>query len=62
MNDFQIYLQGAASVKYELLYYLTNFVSSISVKELTDKAAVFSEIKNCKVEISDLINQEEKAV
>ena len=54
MNNFQFFLQGAASIKFELLYYLTNFVSSISVKELTDRNAVFSEIKNIRVEIPEL--------
>jgi type VI secretion system protein ImpG len=54
MNNFQVYLQGAASMKYELLYYLTNFVSSVSVKELTDRNATFSEIKNFRVEIPEL--------
>ena len=54
MNNFQFFLQGAASIKFELLYYLTNFVSSISVKELTDRNAAFSEIKNIRVEIPEL--------
>jgi|WetSurMetagenome_2_1015567.scaffolds.fasta_scaffold18037_3 type VI secretion system protein ImpG len=54
MNNFQFFLQGAASIKFELLYYLTNFISAISVKELTDRNATFSEIKNFRVEIPEL--------
>ena len=37
MNNFQFYIQGAASIKFELLYFLTNFVSSVSVKETNNK-------------------------
>jgi len=59
MNNFQFYLQGAASIKYELLYYLTNFVSSISIKELTDRNASFSEIKNFRIEIPELYSDEQ---
>jgi type VI secretion system protein ImpG len=59
MNNFQLYLQGAASIKYELLYYLTDFISSVSVKELTDKSAAFSEIKNYKIEIPELSADEQ---
>lgn len=61
MNNFQFFLQGAASIKFELLYYLTNFVSSISVKELTDRNAAFSEIKNFSVEIPEL-NSDDQTV
>ena len=61
MNNFQFFLQGAASIKFELLYYLTNFVSSISVKELTDRKAAFSEIKNFSVEIPEL-NSDDQTV
>ncbi len=58
MNNFQIYLQGAASIKYELLYFLTNFVSSISVKELSDNKAPYTEIKDFRIEIPDLFTED----
>ena len=54
MNDLQLFLQGAASVKYNLLYYLTNCVSSVSVRENTGKNAPFTELQNWKIEISGL--------
>ncbi|MDY0083611.1 MAG: type VI secretion system baseplate subunit TssF, partial [Ignavibacteriaceae bacterium] len=58
MNNFQLYLQGAASIKYELLYFLTNFVSSISIKELSDPKSPYTEIKDFKVEIPELYTED----
>lgn len=58
MNNFQLYLQGAASIKFELLYFLTNFVSSVSVKELSDTKAAYTEIKDFKIEIPDLYSED----
>ena len=54
MNAFDLYLQGAASIKYDLLYYLTNYVTSVSVKELNNRNSVFSRIRDYKIEIPDL--------
>lgn len=61
MNNFQLYLQGAASIKFELLYFLTNFVSSVSVKELSDTKAAYTEIKDFKIEIPDLYSEDYSA-
>ncbi|MCZ7610526.1 MAG: type VI secretion system baseplate subunit TssF [Ignavibacterium sp.] len=61
MNNFQLYLQGAASVKFELLYFLTNFVSSVSVKELSNTKAAYTEIKDFKIEIPDLYSEDYSA-
>ncbi|MBW7841684.1 MAG: type VI secretion system baseplate subunit TssF [Ignavibacterium sp.] len=58
MNNFQLYLQGAASIKFELLYFLTNFVSSVSVKELSNTKAAYTEIKDFKIEIPDLYSED----
>ena len=54
MNNFHFYIQGAASIKYELLFFLTNFVSSVSIKELTDRNPSYTEIKNYRIEIPEL--------
>jgi type VI secretion system protein ImpG len=59
MNNFQLYIQGAASIKYELLYYLTNFVSSVSIKENINKDSSFTEVKNYRIEIPELSSLEE---
>ncbi|HMN18380.1 MAG TPA: type VI secretion system baseplate subunit TssF [Ignavibacteriaceae bacterium] len=61
MNNFQLYLQGAASIKFELLYFLTNFVSSVSVKELSDTKTAYTEIKDFKIEIPDLYSEDYSA-
>ncbi|HOJ07953.1 MAG TPA: type VI secretion system baseplate subunit TssF [Ignavibacteriaceae bacterium] len=61
MNNFQLYLQGAASIKFELLYFLTNFVSSVSVKELSNTKAAYTEIKDFKIEIPDLYSEDYSA-
>lgn len=54
MNDFQIYLQGSASVKFNLLLYLTRFVSSVSVKELIDNKSAFQKIDDFSIGIPEL--------
>lgn len=61
MNNFQFYLQGAASIKFELLNFLTNFVSSVSVKETNNKSSSFYEIPNFKVEIPELFSDDYSA-
>ena len=63
MNDFQIYLHGPASVKYNLLLYLTSYVSSIYVKEISGDNRQYQKINDFNIgipELSDgLINEEE---
>ena len=54
MSNFQIYLQGSASVKYNLLLYLTNYVSSISLKELIDNKSQFQKINEFRIGIPEL--------
>jgi len=61
MNNFQFYIQGAASIKYELLYFLTNFVSSVSIKELADRSSSYTEIKNYRIEIPELCTDDYSA-
>lgn len=58
MNNFQLFLFGSSSIKYELLYYLINFVSSVSVRELKDKAAVFTKINNYKILVPGLFEDD----
>ena len=54
MNNFQIYLQGSASVKFNLLLYLTRYVSSVSVKELIDNKSTFRKIDDFSIGIPEL--------
>jgi len=56
MNRFQIYLSGSSSIKYNLLFYLTNHIASISIKELKDSKAQFQKIDKFNVNIPDLSN------
>jgi len=54
MNDFQIYLQGSASVKFNLLLFLTKYVSSVSVRELNDGESQFQKIEEFSTGIPEL--------
>ncbi len=54
MGDFQIYLQGSSSVRYNLLLYLTKYATSISVKEITGAKDQFHKISNFKIGIPEL--------
>ncbi len=54
MSNFQIYLQGSASVKYNLLLYLTRYVSSVSIKELIDNKSQFQNINDFRIGIPEL--------
>jgi type VI secretion system protein ImpG len=59
MSNFQLYLHGAGSIKYELLNYLTNFVGKISVREIVNPNSVFNEINNYRIEIPELSSFED---
>lgn len=54
MENFQIYLHGSASVKYNLHLYLTRYVSSISVREAVNDKSVFHKIKDFKIRVPEL--------
>jgi type VI secretion system protein ImpG len=61
LDTLQIYLDGSKSMKYNLLYYLTNFVSSLSIKE-NDGNKQFTKLENYKIGIPELtpeLNYEE---
>ena len=54
MNDFQIYLHGSASVKFNLLLYLTKYVSAVYVKEISDSKGQYQKINDFKIGIPEL--------
>lgn len=54
MERFRIYLQGSSSVKYNLHFYLTKYVHSIEVRELTDNKSPFNNIEGFKIGIPEL--------
>jgi type VI secretion system protein ImpG len=54
LSKFQIYLHGAASIKFNLLLYLTKYVTSISVKELSGSKSEFQKIENFQIGIPEL--------
>jgi len=54
MKNFQIYIQGSTSVKYNLLLYLTKFVSSMYVREIIDNKGQFQKINNFNIGIPEL--------
>jgi type VI secretion system protein ImpG len=53
MNNFQIFIHGAASIKYNLHLYLSKYVSSVSVRELTDNKAQFIEIEDAQISVPE---------
>jgi type VI secretion system protein ImpG len=57
LNRFQIFLHGSASIKYNLLLYLTKYVTSVSVRELADEKAQFKKLENIKIGIPELSKQ-----
>lgn len=63
LSDFQIYLHGSASIKFNLLLFLTKFVTSVSVKELLNNKSEFHKLENFEIGIpelsEDLITSEE---
>ncbi len=54
MSNFQIYLQGSASVKYNLLLFLTRYATSVSVKEIIDGKGSFQKLDNFSIGIPEL--------
>ncbi len=54
MDSFRIYLQGSSSVKYNLHFYLTKYITSISVREAVDNKSVFKNIENIKIGVPEL--------
>lgn len=54
MDSFRIYLQGSASVKYNLHLFLTRYVSSISVKESINEKSTFRKISEFRVAVPEL--------
>ena len=54
LDTLQLYLHGAKSIKYNLLYYLTNFVNRISVKENFKGNNQFTSIENYKIGIPEI--------
>ena len=57
MSNFQIFIHGAASIKYNLHFYLSNYVSSISVRELTDNKATFVQIEDAQIAVPEFSMQ-----
>jgi type VI secretion system protein ImpG len=50
LDHLRLYLHGSASIKFNLLYYLMNLVSSVHVRELSSPAALIQEaggIQDC---------------
>ena len=54
MNRFRIYLQGAASVKYNLHVHLTRYVSSVSVREAVNDKSPFHKLDNFLIGVPEL--------
>jgi len=55
MDHFNIYLHGAASVKYNLHYYLNNFVTTISVREFSNEKSSYYGIQDFRIEVPELV-------
>ena len=54
MSSIQIYLQGSASIKYNLHLFLTNYVTSISIGEISDVKTEHQQIENFSIGIPEL--------
>ncbi|OGU73001.1 MAG: hypothetical protein A2V93_00795, partial [Ignavibacteria bacterium RBG_16_34_14] len=59
-DSLQLYLHGSASIKFNLLFYLTKYVSSISVRELHDKKPQYQKIDNFNISIPEFSNDPNK--
>ncbi len=57
LKRFQIYLHGSSTIKYNLLLYLTRYVSSISVRELINDKEPYQKIDGYKIGIPELSKQ-----
>jgi type VI secretion system protein ImpG len=54
MDSLRLYLYGSASVKYNLLLFLTNYLSSVFVKEVVNDKSPFRKIEDFKVSVPEL--------
>jgi type VI secretion system protein ImpG len=54
MKRFRIYLQGSSSIKNNLHLYLTNYVTSLSVRELIDAKSPYKNIDDFKIGVPEL--------
>ncbi len=54
MKRFRIYLQGSSSIKNNLHLYLTNYVTSLSVRELIDAKSHYKNIDDFKIGVPEL--------
>jgi len=54
MSSIQIYLHGSASIKYNLHLFLTNYVTSISIREISDVKTEHQKIEDFKIGIPEL--------
>ncbi|HLG32075.1 MAG TPA: type VI secretion system baseplate subunit TssF [Ignavibacteriaceae bacterium] len=54
LNNLQLYLIGSSSIKYNLLLFLNNYVTSVSIRENTDSKAHYRLIENFKIGIPEL--------
>ncbi len=60
LDSLQLYLHGSASIKFNLLFYLTKYVSSLSVRELNDKESQYQKIDNFNISIPEFSNDPNK--
>jgi len=54
MSSIQFYLHGSASIKYNLHLFLTNYVTSISIREISDVKTEHQQIENFSIGIPEL--------
>lgn len=54
MSSIQFYLHGSASIKYNLHLFLTNYVTSISIREISDVKTEHQQIENFNIGIPEL--------
>jgi len=54
MDSFRLYLYGSASVKYNLHLFLTNYLSSVFVREVVNDKSPFRKIEDFKVTVPEL--------
>lgn len=58
MGNFQIYLHGSATVKFNLLLYLTKQVTNVFVRELVNNKSEFQKVEDVKFGIPELSDGE----
>jgi len=67
LNSLQLYLHGPAAIKYNMLIYLTKYVSSVSIRELGGRDTEYYSLKDYRIGIPELslelqLNQQEFAL